>query len=232
MKFTFMTLILLLALQAKADYPYDEWEENYTAQALLGAVRFDNLDFPVDDSESPAEISISSLPQLGGAWTTLPAGDRIQFGLEASFLTGFRVDKLNYLYLGGGGLQVDLSFRMWLFDLAGGAYVSLFADQEHRIRIYSGAGPLLSYADYRIEKEFSDADPTNPASTETEDESLSRSAFGTGFYARAGVEFRIHEKGLLGFGIRANWMKMDFTDVGGREELSGLAAFLTYTAGF
>jgi hypothetical protein len=159
-------------------------------------------------------------------------GDRIQFGLEASFLTGFRVDKINYIYLGGAGLKVDLSFRMWLFDLAGGAYVNLFPDKEHRMRIYAGAGPLLSYADYRIEKEFSDTDPGNPSPTETEDETLNRSAFGAGVYARTGVEFRVHEKGLFGLGVRANWMNLDFTDINGRSDLTGLAAFITYTAGF
>ena len=232
MKFNVLAFVLFLALTVQARYPYNEWEEDYTAQGLLGAVKFDNLEFPVDDSETPETISISSLPQLGGAWTTLPAGDRIQFGLEASFLTGFRVDKINYIYLGGGGLQVDLSFRMWLFDLAGGAYVNVFADKEQRMRIYAGAGPLLSYVDYRIEKEFSDTDPSNPSPAETEDESISKSSFGTGFYARTGVEIRVHEKGLFGVGLRASWMNMDFTDIGGRSELNGLAAFVTYTAGF
>jgi hypothetical protein len=232
MKYRVLTSVLLLTFSVQAEYPYNDWEEDYTAQALLGAVKFDHLKFPVDDSESPEQIKISTLPQLGGAWTTLPVGDRIQFGLEASFLTGFQVDKLNYLYFGGAGLQVDLSFRMWLFDLAGGAYLNLFPDKEHRVRIYTGAGPLLSYADYRIEKEFSDADPNNPSPTATEDESISRSAFGVGFYARTGVEFRVHEKGLFGLGMRASWMNMDFTDIGGRTELTGLAAFVTYTAGF
>ncbi|HEY5653418.1 MAG TPA: hypothetical protein VIR63_03500 [Pontiella sp.] len=214
---------LLLAICAEAQHPYDTWDEEYSVQALLGVAMFDNLQFKVSDSLSSDEVDISTLPQVGGAWTTRPSGQRIQAGLETSFLIGFRGTDLDYLYLGGGGAKVGLSVRMWMFDLTGGGYLSLFLDPNHRVRLYGGVGPLISYADYISERNYSDSTPND---------STHDSALGIGAYARAGVEFRTHKKGLLGLGVRNIWSRMDFTDLGGASELKGIAFFVTYTAGF
>jgi hypothetical protein len=58
------------------------------------------------------------------------------------------------------------------------------------------------------------------------------SAFGTGLYARTGIEIRIHDRGTVGLGARGNWAHVDFSDAGGRSEITGIAGFFTYTAGF
>ncbi len=50
-------------------------------------------------------------------------------------------------------------------------------------------------------------------------------------YARAGFEFRIYEKGMLGLGARGTWSNVDFSEVGGSTDLVGIAAFVTFTAG-
>ena len=207
-------------------HPYDEWQEGYTAQALLGAVRFENLKI-TDDSGlgDPKEIDLSTLPQLGGAWSTLSIGTRFQYGLEATFLLGFRVDKINYISAGGGGLEVSISTLFWMFDLAGGPYINLFLDPQRRVRMYGGAGPLMIYADYRSEREESGA-----GGDTTFDQN--ESAFGMGVYARAGLEYRIHERGMLGLGMRGQWAHLDFAGVGGQTKVIGMAAFATYTAGF
>jgi hypothetical protein len=217
--------ILLVASAAQAQgHKYDVWEENYTVQALLGAVKYDHFRVDAPDSADPVEVDFSSMPQLGGAWTTIPKGDRLQFGLEASFLLGFRFDKINYLYAGGGGLYVSLSTSMWMFDLSGGGYASLFLDGGKKVRIYVGGGPLMAFADYRAEQDYEDSSLATETTTET--------AFGVGLYARAGIEFRIHYRGMLGIGVRSNWSNVDFTDVGGSSDLAGFAGFVTYTAGF
>lgn len=219
------TLLLLITSAHAQNSKYDIWQEDYTVQALLGAVQFENLKFNVDDSSSPKEVDLSLLPQLGGAWATLPKeGARFQYGLEASFLLGFQFDKINYLQAGGSGLYVSISTSMWMFDLAGGGYASLFLDPKRNIRLYAGGGPLMVYADYRADKEYDDG--TTP------DEDVGESAFGIGVYARAGIEFRLYEKGMLGIGARSTWSNVDFSDVGGRSELVGTALFATFTAGF
>ena len=82
----------------------------------------------------------------------------------------------------------------------------------------------MVYADYR-----SDREETGGSADGTYDSS--ESAFGLGAYARTGFEFRIHQKGMLGLGVRGNWSDVDFSDVGGTSDISGIAAFVTYTAG-
>jgi len=202
---------------------YDTWDENYNVSALLGAANYDNLKFRLNDSASGNEADLSQLPQLGGAWYTLPIGDRLQCGLETTFLLGFQVDKLNYLYVGGGGLRVSVSTSIWMFDLAGGVYANAYLDPGRKVRLYAGAGPLIMYASYRAEHDYSDG---------TDEETENKAAFGLGGYARTGIEFRIHERGMLGLGARGSWTRLDFTDVGGQSEMTGIAGFITYTAGF
>ncbi|MDH3981893.1 MAG: hypothetical protein OES84_03220, partial [Kiritimatiellaceae bacterium] len=153
----------------------------------------------------------------------LPKEGNLQFGLECSLLLGFKFDKINYLYLGGNGAYVSLSTSMWMFDLAGGAYANLLLGEDDRIRIYAGAGPLMTYAAYSADKNYSDS---------TTDENYNESAFGVGVYARTGIEIRIHYRGLVGLGARWNWASVDFTEVGGSSDLVGVAGFITYTAGF
>lgn len=219
-----LALLACITATASAQYhKYDVWEENYTVSGLLGAVQYDDLKFtpPDADTGESEKVDVSLLPQLGGAWTTLPRGDRFQYGLECSFLLGFRFDKINYLAAGGSGLYVSLSTSMWTFDFSGGVYASLFVDQGEKLRIYAGSGPLMIYANYRTETDDG---------TTTEDDS--ESVFGLGWYARTGFEFRVHEKGMLGLGARANWAQADFSEVGGSSEINGIALFASYTAGF
>ncbi len=215
--------LLITAGAAAGLYEYDLWTEDYTVQALVGATRYNHLKFRVADSDTPRTANLSTLPQVGGAWSTLPLGDRLMAGLECSFLLGFRVDKLNYLYAGGGGLKVDLSVSLWTFDLAGGPYAIYYLDAARRVRLYAGGGPLLMYIDYRAEREFSD---------DTKDTTRTDSAFGAGAYARGGIDFRIRETAMIGLGVRSSWANIDLRDAGGQSDLAGTAAFVTFTVGF
>ena len=217
---------LVLTNVAQAQYnTYDHWDNNYTVQALLGAVQFENLKFDnVGGTEDPLEVDISLMPQFGAAWGTMPKGDRFQYGLECSFLLGLRFDDVNYASVGGSGLYVSISTSMWMFDLAGGGYASLFLDKNHKTRIYVGGGPLMVYADYS-----SDREETGGGVEETFENN--ETAFGIGAYARAGFEFRIYEAGMLGIGARGTWSSLDLSDVGGSSELTGVAAFISFTAG-
>jgi len=202
---------------------YEYWDHNYIVQALLGAVQYENLKFNVDDAQTPTEVDLSLLPQLGAAWGTIPKGDRFQYGLEASFLLGFRFDKINYIYAGSGGTYISLSTSMWMFDLAGGGYASLFLDKNRNVRIYAAGGPLMVYSNYQSDSDSQDV--TIPEYSNTE------SAFGIGVYARTGIEFRVYEAGMLGIGVRGNWSSVDLSDVGGSSDLTGIAAFISFTAG-
>ncbi len=215
-------LLVTSAAQASQYHTYDTWDHNYTVQALLGAVQFEDLKF--DDSSGngdTTEIDMSLLPQLGAAWGTVPKGDRFQYGLECSFLLGFRFDKVNFASAGGSGLYVSISTSMWMFDLAGGPYASVFLDKNRKVRLYAAGGPLMVYADYRSDREEDDG-----GTYENHE-----SAFGLGLYARAGFEFRLYEQGMLGLGVRGSWSNVDLSDVGGSSDLTGAAAFISFTAG-
>jgi hypothetical protein len=221
--------VAMLCVNARGqNSKYDTWNENYAVQALLGAIKYKDLE--VEDTEGsgdPIKIDVSAIPQLGGAWMTLPKGERFQYGLECSFLLGFRIDSVNAASVGGNGLYISLSTSMWMFDLAGGGYASLFLDKNEKFRIYAGAGPLMTYVDYRSERE------ETPDNGPTESFTTNESAFGLGVYARTGFEFRVHEAGMLGLGVRGTWSNVDLSEVSsGSSELVGTAAFVTYTAGF
>ena len=217
-------LFTLTALSGWAQFhKYDVWEENFTVSGLLGAVQYQNLKFTPPDSAEPTEVDLSLIPQVGGAWTTLPRGERFQYGLEATFLLGFRFDKVNYAYLGRSGTYISLSTSMWMFDLAGGPYVNLFLTKLEKVRIFAGAGPTMTFAMYQSDRTYSDS-----STTESDDES----AFGLGLYARAGIEFRVVEKGMLGMSVRGSWANLDFTDIGGNSEVDGIGLYANFTAGF
>ena len=194
---------------------YDTWNHSYVVQALLGAVQYENLKIDVDGGE--AEVDLSIIPQLGAGWGTVPKGDRFQYGLECSFLLGFMADDISF-FSTGHGTVVNISSTMWMFDIAGGPYASVVLDKNKKVRIYAAGGPLLTYANYQ-------ADASIP------EEDHSESVFGLGLYARTGVEFRIYDKGMLGLGLRGSWASVDLSEVGGKSELTGIAAFVSFTAG-
>lgn len=222
MKFTLAVLATLLTVSAvhAQNHKYDTWNANYTVQALLGAVKYDDLEFSnTDGSGDLIETDLSVIPQLGGAWGTVPKGDKLQYGLEASFLLGFKFDEVNYASVGGSGLYVNVSTSMWMLDFAGGGYANFWLTDS--IRFYGAGGPLLVFVDYRSERK------EEGLGTFDNNESV----FGLGVYARTGIEFKVHQRGNLGIGARWNWSNADFTEVGGTSKLTGIAAFITYTAG-
>ncbi len=213
----FTALLLTTTASHAQEHTYDTWDQNYIVQALLGAVQYENLKLDIEGQN--AEIDLSLIPQIGAGWGTIPKGDRFQYGLECSFLLGFMVDNISFT--SSGSATVRISADMWMFDLAGGPYASLFLDKNSKIRVYAAAGPLLTYASYH-----SDSDDVSIPELNT-----SESVFGLGLYARTGVEFRIYDAGMLGLGVRGSWASVDLSEVGGSTDLTGLAAFISFTAG-
>ena len=210
-----------LSSHAQGDWT-SSWDEPYTVQALLGVMQFD--DFTFTHEGTPAETNFDLIPELGGAWATLPKGDKLQYGLECSFLLGFKADSVSGGFV-NGVTYVRIEGSMWMFDLAGGGYINYMLGDA--ARIYAGAGPLIMYIDYNSDK-YTD-DTTNPDPEVKE--SSSSTSFSVGAYARTGIEFRIHDQGYLGLGARGTWSGVDFSDVGGPNGLAGIAGFISYTVG-
>ena len=105
-----------------------------------------------------------------------------------------------------------LDVDVFVFDLFGGPFVNkLFAD---RVRVYAGAGPIMSFLEYSQEDE---------AATVDED----GDGFGAGYYTRGGFEFLLPSGTLVGFGVRWSTVDVDLSGDFGDFELEGLQALIT-----
>ncbi len=191
-----------------------------SVQALLGAVKYDGLQFESSTGAGSKTIDFSTLPQIGGAWSTAPKGERLQFGLECSFLLGFNFESTDYSPTPTTRVYVD--YDIWTFDIAGGLYANLFMGRNEAVRLYAAAGPMMMPTLF-----YSDSYVDNAVLDDSYDRS-NESAFGYGLYARTGIEFRIQEYGMLGLGLRGSWLNTDLSNSG---TLAGIGAFATYTAG-
>ena len=187
-----------------------------TVQALLGAVRYEDLSIESNDGTISQSIESSTLPQFGGVWSTAPKGDRIQFGLECSFLMAFNYGSSTF---SAGTSRVYADYSLWTFDLAGGLYANLFLGKAEKVRIYAAGGPLimpiLTYSEGYQDNPINDYYYRS-----------NESAFSYGLYARTGVEIRVNEYGMLGVGVRGTWVE---TDLGNINDFTGIGAFVTYT---
>ena len=191
-----------------------------SVQALLGAVRYDDLIIESASGTSSQAIDISTLPQFGGVWSTAAKGDKIQFGLECSFLMGFNYGSVSYSPTPASNVYAEYS--LWTFDLAGGLYANTFLGKEEKVRIYAAGGPLLMTA-----LSYSESYHQNLIGADNYYRN-NENSFGYGLYARTGVEIRVNEYGMLGLGVRGTWVNTDLSTI---SDLTGIGAFVTYTAG-
>lgn len=196
-------------------------EMGSSIQGLLGVVRYDNLEISnLGGTGEDVSLDISDMPQFGGAWSTAPKGEKLQFGLECTFLMSFKYGDQNNSTTTANYYS---DYSMWLFDLAGGAYANAFLGKAEKVRLYISGGPLLLGGSFRSTT-FED----NIAGTDYYYANR-ETGWGYGLYARTGLEIRIREKGLLGVGFRGTWSELDISNV---SDLNSMAAFVTYTAGF
>ena len=114
------------------------------------------------------------------------------------------------LWLGGNG--------------ASGAYDTVTAASSKltlgdSARVYAAGGPVMEWVDYQLdgpEGEGLDSDSTG---------------FGTGGYARAGIEFLVSPDTLLGLGVRWSDTTVDLGAALGDLEVRGYQVTLTVTQG-
>lgn len=191
-----------------------------SVQALFGAVRYDDLIIQNANGTASQTLDISTMPQFGGVWSTAPKGEKLQFGLECSFLMGFNYGSVSYSPSPASNVYTDYS--LWMFDLAGGPYANLFLGKEEKVRLYASGGPLLSWA-WSYSESFQD----NLIGSDYYYRN-NENAFGYGLYARAGFEFRVQPYAMLGLGVRGSWVDTDMSTI---SDLTGIGAFVTYTAG-
>jgi hypothetical protein len=221
-KSTLIALACLLCTQmtfAETDYPFP-------VQGLFGVRQFSDFNFTIqsEDGTEVTETGFSTIPEFGGSWFTKPKGDTVQVGLECNLLFGLKADNVSAATL-NNTLLVRVESFMWMADLSAGPYLNL--NLSERARIYASGGPLLMYIHYsadQYEEDEASIDPIESSESET--------SFSVGAYARTGLEFRVHNNGYVGFGVRGAWSDVNFSEtVSGPDELSSISGFITYTLG-
>lgn len=150
------------------------------------------------------------LPAIGGGAQWKLAGDKIDLGLEGLLGFNWRAGSTAFV-VGGGGAAVAVDVDMFVMDLYGGPFASMFLGDA--LRVYAGAGPLMQWAFY------------DESGVTSED----GSGFGLGYYARTGFDFQVGRNALLGFGVR--WADSSI-DVGGNlgdVDVDGLLWMVTWS---
>ena len=182
---------------------------------FLGVTMFN--DVSVDDG-GPGRVDgdegdLDQLPLIGGGAQWKLGGERIDFGLEGLLSFGWRSDAEAFV-VGGGGAAVAIDVNLLIFELYGGPFASVFLGDN--LRAYGAAGPILQFANY---------DQTGGGLADD------GSGFGSGFYARTGLEFALPSRSLLGFGVRWSDTTVDLGGSLGDLEIDGLQAFVTVSRG-
>lgn len=165
--------------------------------------------------EGPQPDDLERHPLIAGAFQWPLWGRRIDAGLELGGSLGFQSGG-GYVSGGDGELVVAVDIDMYVFDLYGGPFVSTALGDD--VRVWVSAGPLLQFAEYDLEGEA--------------DISARSSGFGTGLYARAGVDLVVSKTMMVGVGAR--WLDTH-TSLGGtlgHLDMQGTEVFVTFTSGF
>lgn len=197
----------------------DGWQKGDVAyQGFLGASLYETVERTggsgpdVDGSGEEA----SELPVIGGGGLWKLGGESVDFGLEGMFSLSGRVDALAFAGGGGGGV-IAVEVDMFLVEVYGGPFVNLFLDEDSRV--YAAAGPLMQWADFSQDSDTPGIDDEGEG-------------FGTGLYARAGIEFRLDDHSMIGFGCRWADSSVDLDGGLGTLDLEGFQLVLTITRGF
>ncbi len=219
MKMRTPTLTALITVLISTSAMAQTTERGASIQALLGAVRYDDIVIDNGYGGFSGTVDTSTMPQFGGIWSTPSKGGKIQVGLECNFLMAFNYGSA--AYNPNPTTRVSTDYNVWMFELAGGVYGHLFLGKGDMIRLYAATGPLMmssilhayTYQDGLVNDSYY---------------YNSEYAFGWGFYARTGIELRVQEFGMLGLGVRGSWAD---TDLGSGSDLVGIAACVSFTSG-
>ncbi|MBI5365369.1 MAG: outer membrane beta-barrel protein [Planctomycetes bacterium] len=156
---------------------------------------------------------VDTLPLLGGGVQHKLGGERLDYGLEGFFSFSGRADAAAFV-VGGGGATVAVDVNLFILELYGGAFASVFLGDK--VRLYGGAGPLLQWASYDQRGSTFDDSGTG---------------FGYGYYARAGIEFVLASRTMVGFGARWSDSRVDLGGSLGDLDVEGLQMVFTVSKG-
>jgi hypothetical protein len=185
-------------------------------QGYFGVSYFDKVSV---DGNGPGHVDgdegdLDQMPVFGGGGQWKLSGEKVDFGLEGMFDFSWRANAEAFV-VGGGGAAIAVDVDLWIWELYGGPFISTFIGDK--MRLYAAAGPVLQWASY---------DQTGGLSSDH------GSGFGTGLYARTGIEFVLPSRTMVGLGARWSDTRTDLSGGAGDLEIDGLQIVLTVTRGF
>jgi hypothetical protein len=187
-----------------------------SVQGWLGAAEWSEEDFHYatpdpGDPTTGIPSDVVRMPTAGFAFQQALSGRRLRIGYETGLAVSWANDDAR-ITDPGGAVLVDVDRELLLGDAFVGVYATTLLGR--RWRAYGAAGPLLLYG----------------AAHETSDTlDLRADAFGTGAYARAGLEVRVGAFSYLGVGVRALTGRLDFDSGLPDFDVDGVQAFVTFT---
>jgi hypothetical protein len=187
-------------------------------QGFLGANLFETMERSggsSPDIDGSGETA-SQLPVIGGGGQYKLGGEKVDLGFEGMLSFSGRADATAFA-VGGGGATVAVKVDMVLFELYGGPFANLFLDDT--TRVYVGAGPLMEWADFTQKNDSAGIH-------------ASGTGFGTGLYARTGIEFMTPNRTMIGLGVRWADSRVDLDNDLGALDLKGVQIVFTVTEGF
>ncbi|MCB9913999.1 MAG: hypothetical protein H6828_02480 [Planctomycetes bacterium] len=185
-------------------------------QGLVGAsfhAQADRSGGPVPPAD-PQPEEFEQMPTLGGVFQTALWDGTLDAGLEVGGTLSFRSGDGYVFASGSGGGVVAVDIDLSLLDVFGGPFVSLPLGDE--VRAYAAAGPLLQFVSWQ---------QSGPGVEQN------GSGFGTGLYARSGLELEVHDNLLVGLCVRWYGSHSTLSDSLGHLDLSGTQVLVSFTAG-
>lgn len=177
--------------------PDARWLTPTLLQGFVGASEYSHV--VVDGGSGPVnghDGDLDTLPLIGGGAQCKLTGRAVDLGLEGLFSFSGRANATAFA-VGGGGAVVVLDVDLFLLELYGGPFASVFLGDK--VRVYAAGGPLAQFADW----------DSNDASIDD-----GGSGFGVGLYARTGLELRLPSGTWVGAGVRWSDSEIDLGRAG------------------
>lgn len=193
------------------------WERGeLRLQGYLGARVLDKIERNYGGGVTDGtDEELSQLPSIGGGALWKFGGDRVDFGFEGLFGANWRTNALAFSSNGGAVIAVDADIL--LLDFYGGPFINVPLGK--RARVYAAAGPMVQFAQY---EESDSSLPEGSYST----------GFGTGWYARAGLEVLVGDGLYAGIGARRSESSISLSEDMGTLDLEGIEFFFSMTQAF
>jgi opacity protein-like surface antigen len=219
-------LLLLPAMAAHAEMK-DEQAPGY--QVFLGSLELNDQTGSWDElSDGPVEVEFNNLPSLGIETEYTFQKGWVHWGLNPGGSLSWKNGDANFSgsLTNGDGLTVnaELDNSILLMEVHLGGYIR--GRLHERITTYAAAGPMLMYGEHEVKGETLTPATAADASIVSNTDS---SAFGVGYYARAGIDFQIREDQHLGLGFRYLNSELDFDKTIGKIDIEGPQFVLTFS---